>query len=43
MHAWRKLCATVGEPVYLTAFCTLIGKGPKTTVPQGTPIVITWG
>lgn len=31
------------EPIYLTAFCTIIGKDSKTTVPQGTPIIITWG
>jgi hypothetical protein len=31
------------EPVYITAFCTSIGKDAKTYVPRDTPIVITWG
>ncbi len=31
------------KPVYITAFCTLIGKDAKTYLPQGTPIIITWG
>lgn len=31
------------DPVYITAFCTLIGKDTKTYVPLDTPIVITWG
>lgn len=31
------------EPVNITAFCTLIGKDAKTYVPQGTPVIITWG
>lgn len=35
--------ATVGKPVIITAFCTLIGKESKTEVPLGTPIIITWG
>jgi len=35
--------ATALEPVYITAFCTLIGKDSKTYVPRDTPIVIIWG
>ena len=35
--------ATALKPVYITAFCTLIGKDSKTYVPLDTPIVITWG
>lgn len=35
--------ATALEPVYITAFCTLIGKDIKTYVPRDTPIIITWG
>ena len=31
------------KPVYITAFCTLIGKDSKTYVPFDTPVVITWG
>jgi len=31
------------KPVYVTAFCTSIGKDAKTYVPFDTPIVITWG
>jgi len=31
------------EPVTVIAFCTLIGKDPKTYVPQGTPIILVWG
>ncbi len=31
------------EPVTIIAFCTLIGKDPKTYAPQGTPIIIVWG
>ena len=31
------------EPVYITAFCTSIGKDQKTYVPRDTPIVIIWG
>ena len=31
------------DAVNITAFCTIIGKDSKTTVPQGTPIIITWG
>ena len=31
------------EPVSITAFCTLIGKDPKTYVALDTPIIITWG
>jgi len=35
--------ATKLAPVYITAFCTLIGKDSKTYVPFDTPIIITWG
>lgn len=35
--------ATIAKPVYITAFCTLIGKDSKTYVSLDTPIVITWG
>jgi hypothetical protein len=35
--------ATALKPVYITAFCTLIGKDLKSYVGRGTPIVITWG
>jgi len=35
--------ATALEPVYITAFCTLIGKDSKTYVPLDVPVVITWG
>ncbi len=35
--------ASTGKPVYVTAFCTLIGKEAKTHVSSGTPIIITWG
>ena len=31
------------KPLTIIAFCTLIGKDPKTYVPQGTPIIIVWG
>jgi hypothetical protein len=35
--------ATAVKPVYITAFCTLIGRDLKTYVPRGTPVIITWG
>ncbi len=35
--------ATPIAPVNITAFCTLIGRDAKMVVPQGTPVVITWG
>lgn len=31
------------KPVYVKAFCTLIGENPIIYVPQGTPVIITWG
>jgi len=31
------------EPVYVRAFCTLIGSDPKTTAPRGAPVIIVWG
>ena len=35
--------ATTVKSVYITAFCTLIGKDLKTYVQRGTPVIITWG
>ena len=35
--------ATAVKPVNITAFCTIIGKASKTYVPEGTPIIISWG
>jgi hypothetical protein len=34
---------TAIPPVYIKAFCTLIGGDPVTRVPYGTPIIIIWG
>jgi hypothetical protein len=34
---------TAIKPVYVTAFCTSIGKDPETVVSRGTPIIIIWG
>jgi hypothetical protein len=34
---------TAVEPVYIRAFCTLIGQDPVISVPQGKPVVIIWG
>jgi hypothetical protein len=31
------------QPVYVKAFCTLIGQDKTTRVPVGTPVIITWG
>lgn len=35
--------ATSVQPVYVKAFCTLIGQDKTTRVPVGTPVIITWG
>ena len=35
--------ATTVKSVYVTAFCTSIGKDLKTYVQHGTPVIITWG
>lgn len=35
--------ATALKPVNITAFCTIIGKDSRSYVPNGTPIILTWG
>jgi hypothetical protein len=33
----------LAEPVYVTAFCTSIGKDQTTSVPKDAPVILTWG
>jgi len=32
-----------GEPVYVSALCTLMGRGPQTSVAADRPVIIRWG